>query len=151
MLSRSFGWDFKLRSILDTHAFDLVGIKRRWFRNSWCWESVNYKQIPSMQSVNNEKIGKMQFERWLKDNKVPKYVTMRQLILVLGPGSALSSRQLIGCESSIGCEPLRDLVDQPDIRRYVSFHSIHSFTTKRTYLKVHPLFKFKLFLEKNLI
>ena len=25
---QSFGWDLKLRSILATHAFDLVGIKR---------------------------------------------------------------------------------------------------------------------------
>ena len=38
----SFRWDFKPRSILATHAFDLVGIKKilalhqRLFRNSWC-------------------------------------------------------------------------------------------------------------------
>ena len=39
---------------------------------------------------------------------------------------AYPGRQLIGCESSIGCEPLRDRVDKPDIRRYISiqFNSI---------------------------
>ena len=51
-----------------------------------------------------------------------------QLILALGPGSAFTrhSRQLIGCESSIGCEPIRGLADQPDIRRYIRVHFITS-------------------------
>ena len=32
----------------------ILALHRRWFRSSWCWESVSYKQIPSMQSVNGE-------------------------------------------------------------------------------------------------
>ena len=30
LIAQSFRWDFKPRSILATHAFDLVGIKRSW-------------------------------------------------------------------------------------------------------------------------
>ena len=30
LIAQSFGWDFKPRSFLATHAFDLVGIKRSW-------------------------------------------------------------------------------------------------------------------------
>ena len=33
---------------------------------------------------------------------------------------AKSHLLIFGCESSVGCEPLRDRVDQPDIRRYIS-------------------------------
>ena len=36
-------------------------------------------------------------------------------------------RQIIGCESSNGCEPLWDRVDQPDIRRYIRVQFIHSY------------------------
>ena len=65
----SFGWDFKPRFILATHAFDLVGIKRSWHSTQGGSvivgvERVSYKQIPSMQSVNGEESksgqGKMQ-------------------------------------------------------------------------------------------
>ena len=34
---------------------------------------------------------------------------------------------LIGCEFLIDCELLRDRFNQPDIRRYISIHFIHSF------------------------
>ena len=30
--------------------------------------------------------------------------------------------------TSVGCEPLRDRVDQPDVRQYISVHFIHSLT-----------------------
>ena len=30
LIAQSFGWDYKPRSILATHAFDLGGIKRSW-------------------------------------------------------------------------------------------------------------------------
>ena len=41
-------------------------------------------------------------------------------------------RQLIRRESSIGCNPLRDWINQPDIKRYIiiSVHSIHVYLLK---------------------
>ena len=32
-----------------------------------------------------------------------------------------------GCESLIVCEPLRDRVNQTDIKRYINVHFMHSF------------------------
>ena len=48
-------------------------------------------------------------------------LSYQQVFALLYPG-----RQLIGCESLIGCEPSRDRVDQPDFRRYISVQFIHS-------------------------
>ena len=42
LIAQTFGWNFKPRSILATHAFDQVGIKRSWHSIeggsviSWC-------------------------------------------------------------------------------------------------------------------
>ena len=47
-----------------------------------------------------------------------------------------TDRQLIGCESLIGCEPLRDQVDQTDIRRYLSVHFIHSCHSKQNSIRL---------------
>ena len=60
----------------------------------------------------------------MKDKKGLEYVTMtkEKVLVLLYPG-----KQLIECESSIDHEPLRDRVNQSDIRRYVSVHFIHLF------------------------
>ena len=83
--------------------------------------------------------GKMQIERWLKDEKVPEYVTMRKETVDLSIRSWLCSTQ-VGSSSAVNlrlrCEPLRDRVDQPDIRRYISiqFNSIQCYLL---YLGIH--------------
>ena len=53
-IAKLFECKFKARSILATHAFDLVGIKRSWHSIEGgsvkiCVENASYKQIPSMQ------------------------------------------------------------------------------------------------------
>ena len=57
---QSFRWDFKPRSILAAHAFNLVGIKRSLHSTEGGAEIVGVekvrvtKQIPSMHRVNGE-------------------------------------------------------------------------------------------------
>ena len=47
-------------------------------------------------------------------------------------------RQLIGCVTSIVCEPLIEQVDQPDIGRYLSIQFIHSFIHLHIFIKFTP-------------
>ena len=50
MREQSFGWDFKPRSILVTHAFDLVGIKRSWHSTEGGFVIVGVERV----SVTNK-------------------------------------------------------------------------------------------------
>ena len=43
--AQSFGWDFKLRSVLTTHAFDLVRIKRSWHSTKDGSEVVGIERV----------------------------------------------------------------------------------------------------------
>ena len=69
-IAQSFGWDYKPRSILATHAFDLarnykiLALHRRWFRSSWCWESVSYIQTTSMHRINEDEY------MWAKEKSI---------------------------------------------------------------------------------
>ena len=72
----------------------------------------------------------MQFERWLKDKKVPEYITMRKEIVDLSIKSWLSSTQVgssLDVNLLIVCEPLRDQIYRLDIRLYIIHSFIHSF------------------------
>ena len=60
LIAQSFGWDFKPRSILATHAFDLVGIKRSWHSTDGGSVIVDVERVsvtnryPACKSVNGE-------------------------------------------------------------------------------------------------
>ena len=49
---------------------------------------------------NKSGLGKMQFERWLKDKKVPEYITMRKETVDLSIRSWLCSTQ-VGSSSAV--------------------------------------------------
>ena len=73
-----------------------------------------------MSKSGQEKNANRKMIKRQQDKKRPEYVTMTKESIYLSIkvlALLYSGRQLIRCESLIDCEPLRGMVDQPDIRR----------------------------------
>ena len=77
---------------------------RRWFRNSWCWESVSYIQIPITHSKNeDENMWAKEKRKWMIKDKGRRHKLWWEkrscpwicVLTLFYPGSQLTTKSVV--------------------------------------------------------